>query len=449
VGEGILSLEPVVGAALGDPGALLRDAGLERAGDALRIGGIAIDAIAADVGTPSYLYHAGAIRQRFQALGDAFAGRRIKIHYAVKANANLAILRLFRDMGAGADIVSGGELARARAAGFPNSDIVFSGVGKTTVELAEAIEAGIGSINIESAEELDVIERLVEGRSVTAPVRLGLRVNPGVGAETHPYIATGVSGIKFGIPVELVTALGQRISVNPRLRLVTLAVHLGSQLLDPEPIAQGAAVLADLVQALRGRGIRTIEALDVGGGLGIRYRDETPLDPVALATALAPHADRSGLALHLEPGRYLVGSAGVLVTKVLYRKSSGGKRFVVVDAGMNDLVRPSHYQAYHAIVETRRSPRGTIVADVVGPVCETGDFLALDRLVPDVQPGENLAILGAGAYGFVMASNYNTRPRPAEVLVDRGRYALIRPRETVAQLMAGEVVEPFARETPS
>lgn len=449
MGEGILSLEPVVGAALGDPGALLRDAGLERAGDALRIGGIAIDAIAADVGTPSYLYHAGAIRQRFQALGDAFAGRRIKIHYAVKANANLAILRLFRDMGAGADIVSGGELARARAAGFPNSDIVFSGVGKTTVELAEAIEAGIGSINIESAEELDVIERLVEGRSVTAPVRLGLRVNPGVGAETHPYIATGVSGIKFGIPVELVTALGQRISVNPRLRLVTLAVHLGSQLLDPEPIAQGAAVLADLVQALRGRGIRTIEALDVGGGLGIRYRDETPLDPVALATALAPHADRSGLALHLEPGRYLVGSAGVLVTKVLYRKSSGGKRFVVVDAGMNDLVRPSHYQAYHAIVETRRSPRGTIVADVVGPVCETGDFLALDRLVPDVQPGENLAILGAGAYGFVMASNYNTRPRPAEVLVDRGRYALIRPRETVAQLMAGEVVEPFARETPS
>ncbi|MBM4187436.1 MAG: diaminopimelate decarboxylase [Gemmatimonadetes bacterium] len=413
------------------------------------MGGIAIDAIAADVGTPSYLYHAGAIRQRFQALGDAFAGRRIKIHYAVKANANLAILRLFRDMGAGADIVSGGELARARAAGFPNSDIVFSGVGKTTVELAEAIEAGIGSINIESAEELDVIERLVEGRSVTAPVRLGLRVNPGVGAETHPYIATGVSGIKFGIPVELVTALGQRISVNPRLRLVTLAVHLGSQLLDPEPIAQGAAVLADLVQALRGRGIRTIEALDVGGGLGIRYRDETPLDPVALATALAPHADRSGLALHLEPGRYLVGSAGVLVTKVLYRKSSGGKRFVVVDAGMNDLVRPSHYQAYHAIVETRRSPRGTIVADVVGPVCETGDFLALDRLVPDVQPGENLAILGAGAYGFVMASNYNTRPRPAEVLVDRGRYALIRPRETVAQLMAGEVVEPFARETPS
>lgn len=447
MGEGLLTtaLEALTDG--GDPTALFHDAGLERATDGtLRIGGVALDAVASDVGTPAYVYDVASIRRRYQELAAAFAASPCKIHYAVKANGNLAILRVLRDLGAGADIVSGGELARVNAAGFPPADVVFSGVGKTTPELIAAIDAGIGSINLESAEELETIERLVAGRDLAEPVRLGIRANPAVPADTHPYITTGASGIKFGVPVDQVGAVAQRISVNPRLRLVTLAVHLGSQLLDPEPIAKGALILADLVRGLRGQGIGTIEALDVGGGLGIRYHDERPLDPRALAAELLPVVGPLGLALHLEPGRFLVGSAGVLVTRVLYRKHSGGKRFVIVDAAMNDLVRPSHYHAHHAIVETRARGRGATPADVVGPVCETGDFLALDRMVPAVEPGECLAVLGAGAYGFSMASNYNARPRPPEVLVDRGRYRVARPRESVAAMLDGEVVEPFARE---
>ena len=396
-----------------------------------------------DVGTPAYVYHAGAIRERLRTLEQAFESLPHEIHFAVKSNSSLAILRIFKDLGAGADIVSGGELRRALRVGFPARKLVFSGVGKSESELEAAIGARIGSVNIESLEELAVIERLVGRRSVEYPVRLGIRVNPDVAAETHPYITTGGAGIKFGVPAEQVVALGRRIAANPQLTLVTVAMHLGSQLLDPAPFAAGAAKLIDLIDALRAEGVRTIESVDIGGGLGIRYRDETPLAPADLAATVAPLLAGKALVLHLEPGRYLTGSAGVLLTRVLYRKRSGGKDFVIVDASMTDLVRPSHYQAYHAMVEVVSRGRERRVVDVVGPVCETGDFLALDRPLAEVEPGEFIAILCAGAYGSVMASNYNTRPRAPEVLIDRGRYAVIRARETVEDLFRGESLNPF------
>jgi diaminopimelate decarboxylase len=447
VGEGLLSTAPAVvaEAVWEDPNGLFEDAGLERGADGvLRMSGLSLDAIAADVGTPAYLYHAPSIRRRYRELTAAFAALPAKVYFAVKANGNLAVLRLLRELGAGADIVSVGELARARAAGFEPRSIVFSGVGKGVHELAAAIEVGVGSINLESAEELSALEQLVAGRDLREPVRLGIRVNPDVAADTHPYITTGASGIKFGVPAEQVPLLASRVAANPRFKLVNLAMHLGSQILDPAPIVAGAEKLRGLLDTVRRAGIGTVEALDVGGGLGIRYQDETPLSPDALAAGLSPILAGAGVSLHLEPGRYLIGSAGVLLTRVLFRKQSGGKHFVIVDAAMNDLVRPSHYQAHHAIVEVTRHRRGVRIVDVVGPVCETGDFLALDRPLPMVEPGETLAILCAGAYGFTMASNYNTRPRPPEVLVDRGRYGVARPRETIESMLAAEKAEPFA-----
>lgn len=428
----------------GDPDALFLDAGLERAADGvLRLGGVALESIARDAGTPAYVYNGASIRQRFAALDEAFGAVPHEIHFAVKSNGSLAVLKILKDLGAGADIVSGGELRRALRVGFPARKIVFSGVGKSESELEAAIGARIGSINIESVEELAVIERLLGRRSVEYPVRLGIRVNPDVAAETHPYITTGAGGIKFGVPAEQVVQLGRRIAANPRLTLVTVAMHLGSQLVDPAPFVAGTTRLLALIDDLREQGVRTIESVDVGGGLGIRYRDEAPPAPAALAAAILPLLGGRDLALHLEPGRYLTGSAGVLLTRVLYRKRSGGKDFVIVDASMTDLVRPSHYQAYHAIVELAARGREPRTVDVVGPVCETGDFLALDRHLPQVEPGEYLAILCAGAYGAVMASNYNTRPRGPEVLIERGRYAVIRARETVEDLFRGESINPF------
>lgn len=428
----------------GDPLALFEDAGLERGADgALRFGGVALEAIARDVGTPAYVYNAASIRQRFVTLDQAFGAVPHEIHFAVKSNGSLAVLRVLKELGAGADIVSGGELRRALRVGFPARKIVFSGVGKSESELEAAIGARIGSINIESVEELAVIERLLGRRSIEYPVRLGIRVNPDVAAETHPYITTGAGGIKFGIPAEQVVSLGRRIAANPRLTLVTVAMHLGSQLLDPGPFAAGTKKLIGLIDELREQGIRTLESVDLGGGLGIRYRDETPPSPSVLAEAVLPLMEGRQLAVHLEPGRYLTGSAGVLLARVLYRKRSGGKDFVIIDASMTDLVRPSHYQAYHAIVELAARGREPQTVDVVGPVCETGDFLALDRTMPQVEPGEYVAILCAGAYGAVMASNYNTRPRGPEVLIERGRYAVVRARETVEDLFRGESINPF------
>jgi diaminopimelate decarboxylase len=416
------------------------DAGLVRQGDALYLGGVSLAAVAAEVGTPVYVYNAEAIRERYRALERALAPVPHRICYAVKANSTLAVLRLLRDLGAGADIVSGGELARALAAGFAPDRIVFSGVGKATEELRQSVRARLGHLNVESLEELHRLATIADEER--ADVAVGIRINPDVTTDTHPYISTGKSGIKFGVPVDQVPAAAAFIARHPRLRLTTLAMHLGSQLSDTEPFRQGIAHLLELAARLRAEGPHPIQVIDIGGGLGIRYAHEQSMDLDRFAAAVVPLLRPSGYTVYLEPGRFLVGSAGVLVTQVLYRKHSGGKEFVVVDAGMNDLVRPSHYQAYHEIVEVETRERPTVRADIVGPVCETGDFLALDRLLPDVQAGDRLAVLGAGAYGFVMASNYNSRPRPAEVVVDGERWWVARPRETLEQLYAGERLAP-------
>jgi diaminopimelate decarboxylase len=414
------------------------DAGLARRGDALHLGGVALTAVAAEVGTPAYVYNAEAIRERYRALDAAMAGVPHRICYAVKANSTLGVLRLLRDLGAGADIVSAGEMARTLAAGFAPERIVFSGVGKAADELRQAVRAGLGHLNLESLEELDRLAAIAAEERTD--VAVGVRVNPDVTADTHPYISTGKSGIKFGVPVDQVPAAAAVIARHPRLRLTSIAMHLGSQLSDTEPFRQGIARLLELADRLRAD--HPIAVIDVGGGLAIRYADERPLEPARFAAAVVPLLQPTGYTVYLEPGRYLVGSAGVLLTEVLYRKHSGGKEFVVVDAGMNDLVRPSHYQAYHEIVELERRDRPSLRADIVGPVCETGDFLALDRELPDVRAGDRLAVLGAGAYGFVMASNYNTRPRPAEVIVDGDRWWVARPRETVDDLIRSERVAP-------
>ena len=432
--------ESVLSPAAPAESALYADAGLERRGGSLYLGGVALTAVADAAGTPAYLYNAGVIRRQFRALDQALAPVPHRLAYAVKANANLAVLRILRDLGAGADIVSGGELARALAAGFEPERIVFSGVGKTDEELTAAVEAGIGHVHLESTAELAALGRIVE--RLRRPMKVGIRVNPDVTADTHPYIATGQGGIKFGVPVDQVVPLALAIRRHPPLTLDTIAMHIGSQLLDAAPYAEGARRLLELVGLLRASGVDTFTTIDIGGGLGIRYRDERPLGPAALAAAVVPLVRESGLSLVLEPGRYLVGSAGVLLTTVLSRKHSGGKDLVIVDAGMNDLVRPSHYLAYHEMAEVEPHGRAESEVDVVGPVCETGDFLARDRPLPGLDRGERIAVLGAGAYGFVMASNYNTRPRPAEVIVDEGRWWVSRPRERLDELYRTERVIP-------
>jgi diaminopimelate decarboxylase len=326
------------------------------------------------------------------------------------------------------------------AAGFTGDRIVFSGVGKSEPELADALKAGVGHIHLESADELHMLSALAERTGTT--IALGIRVNPNVTADTHPYISTGQGGIKFGVPFDQVVELARAIHRHPRLRLDNIAMHIGSQILDASPYREGMAKLRDLIGQVRAAGVDTLQHVDIGGGLGIRYRHETPLDPAVLAESVIPFARETGLTIVMEPGRFLVGSAGVLLTQVTSRKHSGGKDFVLVDAGMNDLVRPSHYQAYHDIVELEAGGRNEGEVDVVGPVCETGDFIARDRMLPNVMAGERLAVLGAGAYGFVMASTYNSRPKPPEVLIDNGRWAVVRPRELVDALYAGETADP-------
>jgi diaminopimelate decarboxylase len=441
MGEGVLTGAAgrrAGGGAVDSP--LFTDAGLQRVGGSLRLGGVPLSAIADGDGTPAYVYNADVIRRQFRALDTALAPEPHRIAYAVKANSNLAVLRILRDLGAGADIVSGGELARALAAGFEPQHIVFSGVGKTDGELSAAVEAGIGHVHLESTAELAALGRIVA--RVGRPMRVGIRVNPEVTADTHPYIATGQGGIKFGVPVDQVVPLGLAVGEHPLLTLDTIAMHVGSQLLDARPYAEGIGRLLELASGLRGAGIDTLRAIDVGGGIGIRYRDEDPLSPATLAATILPLVRHSGLTLLLEPGRYLVGSAGVLLTTVLSRKHSGGKDLVIVDAGMNDLVRPSHYQAYHEMVEVELGGRPEAEVDIVGPVCETGDFLARDRVLPGLDRGERIAVLGTGAYGFVMASNYNARPRPSEVMVDQGRWWVSRPRERLDELYRSEKVSP-------
>ena len=432
MGEGVLRRA-------GSPGKLLdlfAEAGLSRNAATLLFSGVPLNDIAEGVGTPVFAYNAEAIRSRYRTLDESLAPVPHRICFAVKANSNLAVLRILRDLGAGADIVSGGELSRALAAGFSPDRIVFSGVGKTAEELRAAVKTGVGHLNVESREELELLGRIAD--TERTEVQVGIRVNPGVTTDTHPYISTGKSGIKFGVPSDQVVPAAEYVLRHPKLRLTTLAMHLGSQLVTTEPFVEGIGRLVELIERLKRLGVTTLRIIDIGGGLGIRYAEEPSLDPADFGSAVVPLLAPTGLTVYLEPGRFLVGSAGVLLTRVLYRKHSGGKEFVVVDAGMNDLVRPSHYQAYHEIVELEERQRPASRVDVVGPVCETGDFLALDRMLPGLVAGDALAVLGAGAYGFVMASNYNSRPRPAEVIVDEGRWWVARPREKVEELFRGE-----------
>ncbi len=392
--------------------------------------------IAEAAGTPTYVYSAGIIRQQYRRLDAAFARVPHRIHYSVKANSNLAILRLLQAEGAGVDIVSGGELYRAREAGFAGGDVVFSGVGKRARELHEALAAGVLFVNVESEGELLLLDAVARERGVIAPV--ALRVNPEVAVDNpHEYIRTGEKGHKFGIPFDDVPRVARETRDLPNLKLVGLDMHIGSQIASWEPYDAALARLVALLVRVRADGAADIRYLDVGGGLAVTYDDEAPADVARFAAGVIEATRGLDVTLVLEPGRFLVAESGILLTEVLFRKRSGGKEYVITDAGMNDLLRPSHYEAFHRIDAVR--PTGEqVVADVVGPVCESGDFLALDRATDDVQPGGLLAVRTTGAYGFSMASNYNSRPRPAEVLVDGERFAIVTERERYEDLVRQE-----------
>ncbi len=410
--------------------------------DGLLLEGVPLNAIADALGTPCWVYAAGVMRARYRALAAALDGL-ARIHYAVKANDHLAVLRLFSALGAGADVVSGGELARARRAGMAAGDVIFSGVGKTVAELREALAAGIGQINVESAEELAMVSAVADAMGREAPV--ALRVNPDIDAGTHPKITTGLRGNRFGIPFDGIPALYAHAARLPGLRTVGLAVHIGSQITEAGPYRAALDRIAGLVRALRAAGER-VTRVDCGGGLGIAYRHETALAPALLAGVLRASLGGLDLDLVVEPGRWLVGPAGVLLASVVLVKNAAPRPFVVLDAAMNDLLRPALYDAWHGIVpiSAAAARAAPMPVDVVGPVCESGDSFATNRPLPPLVPGSRVAILEAGAYGAVMSSTYNARPLAAEVMIDGAQWAVIRPRQTRDELWRGEVVPPFA-----
>ena len=401
---------------------------------------VAVSQIAESVGTPFYLYSRATLERHFKAFDSAFSGTRRLICFSAKANSSLAVLTLFRRLGAGLDIVSGGELYRGLGAGFPGDRIVYSGVGKRVDEIDEALTAGIRMFNVESLAELQCIDQRAAAMGKTAPV--AIRVNPDVDPGTHPYISTGLKKNKFGIDMETSLEAYALARDLPHVEAVGIDCHIGSQITQVAPFRDALASLMDLVGRLREMGL-TIRYLDMGGGLGITYGQETPPNPDEYARAIVAATAGSDLELILEPGRVIVGNAGILVTRVLYNKAGSAKHFVVADAGMNDLLRPTLYQAYHAISPVLSQGGETIVADVVGPICESGDFLALDRTVEAPREGDLLAVMSAGAYGFTMASNYCSRLRVAEVMADGDCFEVIRRRQTYADLTAGETVPSF------
>ncbi len=414
-----------------------------RLGGRLHVEGVALDTLAELVGTPAYVYSATAIREQYQRLDAALTGVPHRIHYACKANASLGLLTLLRGLGSRIDVVSGGELYRARAAGFAPEDIIFGGVGKSVHELREAIEAGVHVISVESEPELRQLDRLAAECGMVA--RVGIRVNPEITVETfHEYIKTGEKGDKFGVPFDDAHAVARVAATLPHVRLVAIGMHIGSQLTDLAAYRDGIGRLEALIAALRAEGVSTLEHVDIGGGLFVPYDGEAPADLAGYTAIVVPAVQRMGLELIVEPGRFLVAESGVLLARVLYRKRSGGRDILITDAGMNDLLRPSHYDAYHRI-EAVHATTGRARFDVVGPVCESGDFLALDREMEDVSPGALLCIFTTGAYGMSMASNYNARPRAVEVLVEGGRWAVISARETYEDLVRRESLEPIWR----
>ena len=408
-----------------------------RAGE-LHCEGVALSTLAGTVGTPLYVYSQAALLESYRSFDQAFAGTPHQVCFAMKANDHLAILRLFAREGAGFDIVSGGELWKALRAGADPRKIVFSGVGKTDEELSYALQSNILMINVESAQELEAIERVAARLGRTAPI--ALRVNPDVDPKTHPYISTGMKKSKFGIDIGEALACYRRARELKHLEVIGVDCHIGSQLTEVAPFVDALARIRLLLREEHlGPDIRY---LDFGGGLGITYQDETPPSPTTYAAALKEGLGGLGLTLLLEPGRNLVGNAGVMVTRVVYRKDTTAKKFVVVDAAMNDFIRPALYGSYQAVRPVRPRGASTIVCDVVGPVCESGDFLARDRELEEPAPGDLLAVMSAGAYGYVMASNYNSRPRPAAVLVDGAHFHVIKERETLEDLARGERIPP-------
>ncbi len=395
--------------------------------------GVSLEAIADAVGTPTYVYSTRAIRDQYDALDKVLAPVPHRLHYSMKANSNLAVLRLLQERGAGVDIVSGGELYRAQQAGFSADSLVFSGVGKSPLELAEALSAGILMFNVESLFELDQLNEVAGEMGLRAPV--ALRVNPEVKVDTpHHYTRTGERGNKFGIPFDEAVDAARRALALPNIALRGLDMHIGSQIFQLEPYRDGLVRLLDLYDQMQAIGATEIRCLDIGGGFAVSYDDEQPMDLDALAGALLPMVARSGLSLIVEPGRHIVGNAGVLLARVMHRKKAGAKEYIITDAGMNDLVRPSHYDAYHAI-EAVHARDGRSIVDVVGPVCESGDFFALDRAVENVDAGDLIVVRTTGAYGYVMSFNYNSRPRVAEVLVDGSRFAVVTRRESYEDLV--------------
>jgi diaminopimelate decarboxylase len=395
-----------------------------------------MEEIARETGTPCYVYSAQSILDAWGSYDSAFGDVPHMVCYAVKANSTLAVLSLLARAGSGFDIVSGGELYRVLEAGGHPSRVIFSGVGKTAAEIDFALSKGICSFNCESESELLELNAIAEQRGVTA--RFSLRVNPDVNADTHPYISTGLRDHKFGIDIAEARAIYHRARKFSSLRATGIACHIGSQILDYSSILEAAGKVLELIEELQAEG-HAIAHVDLGGGLGIAYQAADRAPSIhEFVSALRSRIRRDGLAVIVEPGRSIVGPAGVLLTRVLYRKKSPAKEFVVVDAAMNDLIRPSLYRSHHDILPLKHAPGEAIVADVVGPICETGDFLARDRGLPDVQPGEFLAVSSAGAYGFVQASNYNSRPRAAEVLVEGSQWRVVRERETYEDLIRGE-----------
>jgi diaminopimelate decarboxylase len=435
LGESILT-SPRTGQAQRSPSELTRDTDLA-------CEGVPLSTIAREIGTPCYVYSASAIRDQFNLLRHSLGKLDARLHYSVKANSSIAILALLRELGAGLDIVSGGELFRALQAGYSGRDVVFSGVGKTEREMEEALAADVLLFNVESEQELHVLNGVAKRLGVHAPV--ALRVNPEVLVDTpHPYTRTGEKGMKFGIPFDESLAVAKVAATLSNIRLLGLDMHVGSQISQFAPYEVGLQRLLHLKREIERETRLKLQYLDIGGGLAVSYDAERAVDVAHFGEVINALVGDMNLKIIVEPGRFVVGNAGLLLTRVLYRKRSGGKEFIITDAGMTDLLRPSHYNAFHRIEPVRSRGRST-VADVVGPICESGDFLALDRQIDDAEPGDLLAVQSTGAYGFVMSSNYNSRPKPAEVLVDGDRFAVITERERYEDLVRNERVNPTWR----
>jgi diaminopimelate decarboxylase len=404
--------------------------------------GVALRTIAQQVGTPFYCYSAAALRQAWQEFADAMKGLNANLCYALKANSNLAVIKIFGDLGAGADIVSVGEMQRALAAGIPGSRIIYSGVGKKASELAAALQMGVGQINVESSVELETLNAVAGQLGVKADITI--RVNPDIDAGTHAKITTGRKENKFGIDIDLARDAFAKAGKLANLRVVGIAMHIGSQLTTLDPYRAAIVRVRDLIPQLRADGHR-IDRFDIGGGLGIVYADERPPPIADFVQIVRKETEGLGCELTFEPGRRLVGEAGILVSEVILVKPGVSKTFIIVDAAMNDLIRPTLYEAWHDILPVRqpRPDAATIRCDIVGPICESGDYLAQNRDLPALSAGELIMVRSAGAYGAVMASSYNSRPLAPEVLVDGTRFAVTRPRPTIEEMISAERFPPW------